>query len=123
MILASANFSSSRASRSDEPGMAKVGTGLRHAVFLKPGEHHRPRVLCRVGVVAWPVIGEKAVLRVGIDLALAGLAGVGARLLALVDQLLRDALVLSAVEGEHRAPHVLRDVFRVLRRQLADLAR
>jgi hypothetical protein len=49
---------------------------LSDAVFLEPGEHQTPGILGRVGIVARPAIGVEVVLRVGIDLEFADLAGV-----------------------------------------------
>src|SRR5205085_11691270 len=94
---------------------------LRDAVLLEPGEHARPCVLRIGGVVARPVIGIEAVLSVGIDLALAGLAGRLARRLPLLDQFWRDAFVLAAIEGQYRAFQIDNDIGRVLRPQLVRL--
>src|SRR2546423_15380204 len=76
---------------------------LRDSVLLEPGEHARPRVLRIGGVVARPVIGIEAVQSVGIDRALAGLAGRPARRLPILDQFRQDAFDFAATEGQYLA--------------------
>src|SRR6516162_7148184 len=72
-----------------------------HSVFLEPGEHSTPSVLGVVGPIGGPVIGVEAVRCVRIDLEFAGLAGRLAGGLALLDRVLRNALILAAIEREH----------------------
>src|ERR1700723_2624124 len=74
--------------------------GLRDAVFLEPGEHHRPGVFGGIGVVARPIVGVEAMRRVRIDLELARLASRLAHIFALLDVFQRNARVLPAVEGQ-----------------------
>src|SRR5215471_9095184 len=82
--------------------IAGEGALLRGTVLLEPGEHARPSVLRVRRVVARPVVCVEAVLRVRVDLALAGLAGCLARSLPPLDQFWWDALILAAIKGQHR---------------------
>src|SRR5262252_3396346 len=79
----------------------------QHAVLLEPGGHLVPAVVRCFLAVARPVIGMEAMRRARIDLEFGGLAGGlegGFHLLDLIDW---DALVLGAIEAEHRLLHVL----------------
>src|ERR1051325_4963436 len=73
------------------------------AVLLEPGEHARPGVFGICSVVARPVVGVEAVLGIRIDLALADFARRFAGCLPLLDNLLRDELILAGIESEDRA--------------------
>ena len=77
----------------------------RDAVRLEPGEHALPAVGRGFGPVARAVVGEEGVPGSGIDVDVGVLGGappVASSLLHVVDAGERDALVLAAVEAEHR---------------------
>src|SRR5208283_1086158 len=84
--------------------------------------HPGPGVLGVLGPIGGPVIGVEAVRRVRVDLELAGLACRLTGRLPLLNRLLRNALVLAAIEGEHRAFDLAGDVDRVLWDDVAELA-
>src|SRR3954470_9749898 len=83
------------------------------AVLPEPGKAAGPAVLGRGLIVRGAVVGVEAVIGFGVDLQLGGLAGLADRLPHPFDRGYRDALVLAAVEAQHRGLELVHEVDRV----------
>src|SRR6516165_12512370 len=81
-----------------------------HSVFLEPGEHSTPGVLGVVGTIGRAIVGVKAVRCVRIDLHFTGLPRGLAGRAPLFSRLRRNALILAAIEREHRAFDLASDI-------------